>query len=285
MATRNDIFLRFPGGKSKTLTLSYDDGVEQDIQMIELLREAGIKCTFNINAGCFYPEEKEHPEGKIHRRMKASQCLQVYTDDVCEVAVHGYNHTMLPNMDSATVCCEIVDDRRGLEALFGRQIHGMAYPHGPTTDTVMDILELCGIYFARTTVSTEKFELPATERDWLKLPATCHHKSPRLLELCDQFLNAQYKRDPKMFYLWGHTYEFDEANNWHVIKGFLEKMKGHDDIWYATNMEIYQCWKDFRNLERSADGSRIYNPNLRSVWFTTFKGDIYEVKPGESVTI
>lgn len=283
MSKRKDKFLRFPGGKAKVLTLSYDDGMEQDLRMIPLLREAGIKCTFNINSGCFFPEDKEHPEGKIHRRMKESQCLEAYTEDVCEVAVHGYNHTMLPNMDSANVCCEIIDDRRALEALFNRQIHGMAYPYGPTTDTVVEILRLCGIYYARTTVSTEKFTLPATEEAWLRLPATCHHKNPRLMELCDEFLNAKYKRDPQMFYLWGHTYEFDEKDNWNVIEDFLNKMKDHDDIWYATNMEVYQAWKDFRNLETSADGGKVYNPNLRDVWFADFSGNIYKIAPGETI--
>ena len=282
---RTEKFLRFPGGKAKVLTLSYDDGVEQDIQMIELLRKAGIKCTFNINSGCFFPEDKTHPEGKIHRRMKASQCATVYTEDVCEVAVHGYNHTLLPNMDSAQVCCEIIDDRRALEALYGRQIHGMAYPYGPTNDTVCDVLRLCGIYFARTTVSTEKFTIPATKTDWLRLPATCHHNNPRLMELCGTFLGSNPKRDPQMFYLWGHTYEFDEHKNWNVIEEFIEKMKDHDDIWYATNMEIYQAWSDFQALETSADGTMVYNPSLRPVWFSTFKGNTYEVKPGESVTI
>ena len=285
MAKRTDKFLRYPGGRSKALTLSYDDGIEQDIRMVELLRGSGVKCTFNINAGCFFPEDKTHPEGKIHRRMKASQCKELYTEDVCEVAVHGYNHTMLPNMDTADAICEIVDDRRGLEALFGRQVHGMAYPYGPTNDTIVNILKLCGIYFARTTKSTEKFDLPANEMEWLRLPTTCHHKNSRLMELCDEFLSAKYARDPKMFYLWGHTYEFDQADNWNVIEEFLNKMKGHDDIWYATNMEIYQCWKDFRALECSADGRKVYNPSLRSVWFSTFNGEVYEVKPGETVEI
>lgn len=284
MAVRKDKFIRFPGGKAKALTLSYDDGVEQDIRMVELMRQAGIKGTFNINADCFAPEDKVYPEGRIHRRMKISQCLETYTEDVCEVAIHGFDHTFLPDMDSATICCQIVDDRRDLEKLFNRQIHGMAYPYGRTNDTVVDILRLCGVYYARTTVSTEKFELPQTANDWLRLPATCHHKNPRLMELCDQFLNATYKRDGKMFYLWGHTYEFDEVNNWDVIEAFFEKMKGHDDIWYATNMEIYLAWRDFHNLETSADGSMVYNPSLRPVWFADFFGNVYEVKPGETIT-
>lgn len=283
MNKKKDISLRFPGGKGKALTLSYDDGVIQDQRMIELLRPAGIKCTFNINAGCFAQVDAV-ADGKT-RRMSAKQCLETYTDDVCEVAIHGYTHPSLAYLNSATVCCDIVDDRRALETMFGRQIHGMAYPNGSVSDMVVEVLKMCGVYYSRTVVSTEKFTIPASKDEWLRLPATCHHKNPRLMELCDQFLNTAPKRDPMMFYLWGHTYEFDTANNWDVIEGFVEKMKGHDDIWYATNMEIYQAWIDFKNLEYSADGSMIYNPSLRSVWIAIYKGEVYEIAPGQTIVL
>ena len=285
MSIRREKFLRFPGGKAKALTLSYDDGMLQDIRMIDILRPAGIKCTFNINGGMFFDEEKEYPEGKIYTRMKLSDAQKAYADDICEVALHGFNHTFLPDMDPAQMCCEIIDDRRALETYFGRQIHGMAYPYGATNDTVCNILELCGVYYSRTTKSTEKFGIPETQADWLRLPATCHHANPRLMELCDTFIALTPKRHPQMFYLWGHGYEFDEKQNWDLLETFAEKMKGHDDIWYATNTEIYQCWKDFHSLETSADGSHVYNPSLRSVWFTTFRGTLYEVKPGETVVL
>ena len=35
-------FLAFPGGKNKVFTLSYDDAVDTDIQMIELMEKYGI---------------------------------------------------------------------------------------------------------------------------------------------------------------------------------------------------------------------------------------------------
>ena len=31
-----NLFLRFPGGKKKALTLSYDDGKEQDIRLVSI---------------------------------------------------------------------------------------------------------------------------------------------------------------------------------------------------------------------------------------------------------
>lgn len=45
------LFMRFPGGRAKALTLSYDDNVKQDFRMMEILDRHGLKCTFNINTG------------------------------------------------------------------------------------------------------------------------------------------------------------------------------------------------------------------------------------------
>ena len=43
--------LRYPGGLAKAVTFSYDDGVEQDIRLVEIFNKNGIKGTFNINTG------------------------------------------------------------------------------------------------------------------------------------------------------------------------------------------------------------------------------------------
>ena len=36
--------------KKKLLTFSYDDGVTQDIRLIELFNKYGMKATFNLNS-------------------------------------------------------------------------------------------------------------------------------------------------------------------------------------------------------------------------------------------
>lgn len=276
----NSMYLRFPGGKAKALTFSYDDGVEQDMQLVDIFRKYGMKGTFNLNAGQISPEGTVHSEGKIHRRMTASQIMKTYTEDVCEIACHSFTHPHLTACNSAVVCNQIIEDRKALEALFSRQVHGMAYPYGPTNDMVVDVCRLCGIYYSRTTVSTLKFDMPT---DWLRLPATCHHKNPKLMELADTFLNMHVDKFPQLFYVWGHAYEFEDKQNWHVIENFCEKMHGKDDIWYATNMEIYTAWADYMRLETSADGSRIFNPNCRSVWIANNKNEVFEIKPGETL--
>lgn len=270
-------FLRFPGGKSLAVTLSYDDGVKQDLRMVEILKKHGIKCTFNINAGLFPPEDG--PDG---RRLKASQIKNAYPEDLCEVACHGYTHPWLEQCDPANCTAEILEDRRALEAMFGRRIQGMAYPYGTFSDKVVEILANCGIRYCRTTVSTEKFDMPS---DWLRMSATCHHRNPRLMELVDLFLAESRYPQPRLFYLWGHTYEFDDHDNWDVIEAFAEKIGGREDVWYATNMEIYDAWLDFSRLESTADGHQVYNPNCRTVWIADRNQKVYEILPGQTVTL
>lgn len=269
-------YMRFPGGKPKALTFSYDDGIGADITLIEIFRKYGMKGTFNLNSGKFGAGSKKHP------RLSAEDTRKTYTDDVCEVACHGLTHPELTLCDPASTCYEVIEDRRNLEGMFGKQVHGMAYPYGKYDDNVVSILKNAGIFYCRTTKSTLKFNL--TE-DWLRLPATCHHNNPALMELADKFLAYKVDFDPKLFYVWGHAYEFDDNNNWDVIEKFCEKMANKDDIWYATNIEIYNAWADYKRLEYSANGSMIYNPNIRSVWVGDKKGNSWEIKPGETLII
>ena len=62
-----DLYMRFPGGRARALTLSYDDGVQQDKKLMEILNRYGLKCTFNISSGLYAPEGTVYEEGRIHR--------------------------------------------------------------------------------------------------------------------------------------------------------------------------------------------------------------------------
>lgn len=278
-------YMQFPGGKQKALTLSYDDGVQQDIRMIEILNKYGIKCTFNINSYSFEEDERSYAEGQIHRRMARREAIEVYEKAIengHEVATHGYSHPFLEKLPPEMVAYEIVEDRKCLEKMFGRIIKGHAYPFGTTDDKVVDILHNCGILYARTTVSTKCFDIPT---NWLRLPATCHHNTPDLMQLAERFLNEPFRYpQPRLFYLWGHTYEFEANNNWEVIEKFAEAVGNRDDVWYANNMQVYEYVEAYRALEFSANGNIVHNPSALTVWFTT-GGVNVKVAPGETVKI
>ena len=275
------MFMRYPGGLAKALTFSYDDAVEQDRELIRILDEYGMKATFNVNSGLYAPEGHVWPEGQVHRRMTRQQCIDLYKNSGHEVAVHCLKHKSLVELPAAMMTREVAADRINLENEYGGMIRGMAYPFGSFNDTAVDVLRDCGIIYARTVISTHDFSIP---QDWLRLTATCHHNDPRLMELADRFLQMQTPFDSKMFYLWGHSYEFEGDNNWHVIRDFCSKMAGKPDIWYATNGEIFTYVEAWRKLIPSGDGERIHNPTTTTLWFEDSKG-VRCIAPGETLSV
>ena len=47
----------FPEAKTKALTFSYDDCLEQDIRLMEIFNKNGLKGTFNLNGKPLETEE------------------------------------------------------------------------------------------------------------------------------------------------------------------------------------------------------------------------------------
>ena len=124
-------------------------------------------------------------------------------------------------------------------------------------------------------------------KDWLRLPATCHHKNPRLMELGEKFLDMQLRdgaHAPKLFYLWGHSYEFEQNDNWDLIDKFCAMISGKDDIWYATNMEIFEYTEAYNRLVWALDAKYVYNPTSFTIWFA-HAGKQYVINPGEQIKV
>ncbi len=274
-------FYRFPNGLRKALTLSYDDGVEQDVRLMEILDKHGIRCTFNLNSGCWAPEGVTYPAGTIHRRMSKSQVEKVYANPNHEVAAHCLTHASLTELSPSEIAHEVLADRENLEAMFGGIIRGLAYPFGTYSDTVVETLKATGTAYARTVVSTNDFSIP---NNWLLLHPTCHHNAPNLPALCERFLNDTVPFGSRLFYLWGHSYEFESDNNWQVIEAFCEKMGRRDDIWYATNIEIVDYVNACRAIRASADGKTLHNPTAITVW-ADIDGKRVCIGAGETVRV
>ena len=267
-------FLRFPGFRKKALTLSYDDGTVYDKKMVEILDRYGIKCTFNLNSGLMGKE----------RRMTKDECIELFGNSHHEVAVHGKEHMSLLDVNVTFGLRDISDDRRELENMFGRIITGMAYAFGDYRDDTPDMLKHCGILYARTCVETERFDMPSNMLLW---PSTCIHRNPRLFELLDKFLDSTPARhiwvdEPRLFYLFGHSYEFNDYNEWELLEEFCRKAGGRDDVWYATNMEIYEYKRAYDSLIYSYDGTKIKNPSAIDV-YASIMGKEIMIPAGDTV--
>ena len=271
------MFMRFPKGRAKAPTLSYDDGTEQDIRLIRIMNQNGLKGTFNLNSGRFAPEGTVYPPEEFHRKMTVRQVKEVYTDSGHEVAVHGLTHPFLEKLPESMAMWELLKDRENLENTFRTIVRGMAYPFGTCNDTVVECLKKAGLVYGRTTISSHTFDIPS---DWFRLQATCHHNDPELMPLVRKFIEEMPAREPWMFYLWGHSFEFETGDNWEVIEEFAAFAGGHEDVWYATNIQIHDYVQAYWRLEFSVDGRQVYNPTVTELFFEK-DGEKYSILPGE----
>ena len=165
-------------------------------------------------------------------------------------------------------------------------VNGFVFANGFISDELIDLVARCGFKYARTTDSTHSFEIP---NNWLKLEPTCRHRDPKLMELAEEFLQDRegihfWWQFPKLFYLWGHSYEYNDDNNWEVIENFAKKVGNREDVWYATNIEVVEYVTAFDNLVFSVSGDRVYNPSSIDVYICYF-GKNYLIPKGETVEL
>lgn len=260
------VYITFPEGKAKALTMSYDDGKLADERLVEIFNKNGIRGTFNINYGMLDKEEK---------RLKSERVKELYVGH--EIATHTMTHPTIERCPLVGVAAEILEDRKGLESLTGGLVRGHAYPNGSYSEEIKQLFQQLGVAYARTINSVPDYALPTDPLEW---NPTCHHNDPKLMEMAEFFANFQKKQYLKLMYVWGHSYEFDNNDNWNVIEEFCEYMGGREDIWYATNIEIIDYMEAARNLKYSANGEAVYNPSAASVWLQIDGKRIVEVKGG-----
>lgn len=278
-------YLRFPGGKDKAVTLSYDDGVSEDLRFSDIISEAGLKCTFNLNCDVIR-------ENNITKETAD----KYYFSRGHEVAVHGELHKAEGIIRPISGIKDVLNCRLELEKKFGRIIRGMAYPdsgirriaNGTDYERIKHYLVDLDVAYSRTLGGdNNSFELPD---DWHAWMPTAKHTNPQIFEYIDEFLEMdvdnQYgpNRSPKLFYMWGHTYEFTRDNNWDLIETIADKLGNRSNIWYATNIEIYEYTEAYNRLVYSADETLVYNPTLYEIWFDIDK-KVYKIKPGETLKI
>lgn len=282
-------FPRFPGGKSKAVTFSYDDGVTHDIRLAQICNRFNIKCTFNLNAAWIANENGTY-------KMSSEEIQEHILDAGHEIAVHGNYHKALGLCSTVDGIKDVLDCRIALEQKFNRMVRGMAYAdtgitymtNGAEYSNIRRYLQDLGILYSRTLGGdNDLFRLPA---DWYAWMPTAHHKNPNIFNWIDAFLalnpDEGYadRRYPRLFYLWGHSYEFNNDQNWDRLETICEKLGGHDDIWYATNMEIREYLQAYDSLVFSADTTKVYNPTLMTVCFIA-DGNPYTVEPGQTIVI
>lgn len=229
----------FESGKRKAITFSYDDGVVQDIRLIELLNRYGLKCTFNLNSERMGSRGILLRDGQriAHYRLHAEDVKYVYEGH--EVAVHTLTHPNLTQLDKDEIIHQVEDDRNNLSDMVQYEVVGMAYPCGGINNderVAQIIAENAGVKYCRTITCTDSF---SPQSDLFRFQPNAYHlRFERMMELGRRFL-ALDAATPQVLYLWGHSYEMDFASdNWYRLEEFFRLISGKSDIFYGTNREV-----------------------------------------------
>ena len=225
-------------GKKKAVTFSFDDGVTQDIRLIEILDRYGLKCTFNLNSEFLGLEGTLDRNGHIvrHDKIASDKIKEVYKNH--EVASHTLTHPFLPSLDEGEIIRQVEDDRINLSKICGYNVRAMAYPCGGQNndDRVAEIIKNnTGVKFARGIESSYNFDL---QDNLFRFKPTVYYIEDCLDEVVDKFLSLE-RDEPSLLYIWGHSYEMDaEYISWERFEQVCKKLSGRDDIFYGTNSEV-----------------------------------------------
>lgn len=236
----------------KYFTLSFDDGVTQDLKIIEIMKKYGFHaCTFNINSGLYganweWVATAINAPGLSHKRFTEAEVRSGIYDGF-ELAAHTQTHPSLKIYDNSPkdIIREVQVDADNIESITGVKTVGMAWPGGDTefTDNTVELVsKLTDIKYARYVTPTYKFDLPD---EFLKWHPTCSFVDKHLFELAEEFIAAEPTSD-MLFYVWGHSYELDVAgnNSYAEFEKLIKTMVEAEDVTLVTNGEFYQIYKD-----------------------------------------
>ena len=266
----------FPAGKRLAVTTSWDDGTVHDRPLVAALNKLGIKGTFNLNSGSLGRDP--NPAWKPY--IQKSEVATLYAGH--EVAVHTVTHPWLDRLDTAQIVREVMEDRLALEDLVGYPVRGMAYPFGTYNRQVIDALRACGIVYSRTVENRDNPWPPVEPLAW---PATCHVFAPDLVERFLAFRQSYVARNAGgLFFVWGHAYEFDDRKDWPGVERIFTPLAGLADVWYCTNMQLFEYEAARQRLVVAANRCTAHNPSALTVTVRA-GGRSIDVPPGQTVRL
>lgn len=266
-----DYQITFPGGASRAVTFSYDDGTEHDRRLVDIFDRYHLKATFHLNSGLFGTKSPNDDY------ILADEVEELY--DGHEVSAHAFTHPYFSHLTNNQMLQELLDDKRTLEGLCHYPVRGMSYPFGEFFDEMIEVARNVGLEYSRTVESTHNFNLPT---DFMHWNPTCHHNDAS--NMLADFNHAPDWRSLSLFYIWGHSFEFDRENTWDMMEKFCKEISSYDNVWFATNIEIKDYLCAFRSIISNVDGNLLYNPSAIPVYLK-YKGEPCVARPGEILTL
>lgn len=216
------------------ITTSWDDGHPLDLKLAELLQKYGIPATFYI------PIENRERRGMTHQEIR--EIAQNF-----DVGGHAYHHVNLTRISPEAAEREIVDGKKSLEEIIGRELSSFCYPYGGFNNEVINMVKEAGFIggrtvklFARNLKGSFKMGTTVYARD-LRFAAYVKHAVTSLDPGLVFFMlnnNLFFKgweqiaietldfviENGGIWHLWGHSWEVDGNNDWGRLEEVLRQI-------------------------------------------------------------
>ena len=198
---------------------SWDDGVIDDVRVVEIMKEFNAKATFNLNPGLYQKERSfgwKHNDKEVWR-LGIDEMAELYSG--FEIAAHSMTHPDLTKCSDEQLVYEIVECRKILQDFFQQEVSGFCYPFGTFDDRIKYFLSIAGYSHARGIGKADNIFPPS---DFYEFNPHCHFLSENFWT---EFQNAKAAKS-EYFFFWGHSYEI--LNDYHY-NDLKEKVKYFSD--------------------------------------------------------
>lgn len=216
----------------KAITFSFDDGITQDIRLVEILNRYGLKATFNINTGLTTTAHDFTINGLNISHLDLETMRDLYSGH--EVAVHSHTHPDLTRCTEDEIRYELKTNIDMIKEVFHIEPVGMAYPYGTFNDEVVSIIQSLNLCYARTIIDSHDTLI---QTDLLRFRPTAHFNDPKLPSIVEQFLKSS-PDTPQILYIWGHSYECDTDHLWTHFEDLCKQISHKKDVFYGTNSAV-----------------------------------------------
>jgi peptidoglycan/xylan/chitin deacetylase (PgdA/CDA1 family) len=214
----------------KIITTSWDDGHPLDLKLAELLEKYDIPATFYIPI--------DNRKGEYIHPQQIKEIAQIF-----DIGGHTYHHVDLTKVPLKEAEREIVEGKRRLEEITGKEVLSFCYPCGRFNDEIINIVRRAGFIGARTTKSATrsikdpfKMSTTAYAASWCfgLIPYIRHSvtskdfglfrfvlKNNLLLNTWDKIAIKTLDfvvNNGGVWHLWGHSWEVDDHNDWERLE-------------------------------------------------------------------
>ena len=221
------------------VTTSWDDGHENDARLAGLLTRYNMKGTFYVTKNYKKP-------------LSPEKIIEISRNH--EIGAHTLNHPILTQISLKEAEKEITGSKIYLENLVHKSVNMFCYPSGKFNEGIKQVIKKSGFVAART-CKTGNFEFPHDSYEW-QISMHLSNGSPLLTSTMilknklplktffDWELRAKYLFNLALnrggiFHIWGHSWEFEEKNEWEKLERVIRYLANRKAVLYKTNGEIF----------------------------------------------